>query len=625
MLSRRSRAWLRWGIFSLPLLLALLYAARLALAGKTAVLPGGGFQFRTDNYYWNMMTPPEVLVPLIGMAAFFLLTSGVMPARFQPRGFRARFAVVGLVLWGLAFVLFRSLSGLFPPAIYSLLIAPALSGIAAWYLARIPWKRRTGGEWRAPWWFPAALAPLVLAPLLLHVSHVYQWQILVSDSHSQISQARLLAQGRFVHDIPQGLREVLHIVYATETVPTFSQYPPGHATLMAGVLLLGVIPQALNMAASVLAVALVGLILRRHYGVLPAAVGMFLLVCSPHFLVMGAGAMNHATCALALLAVVWAILASPRDGPAPRPWACALAGFGLAWAFATRPLTAVSHGVFWAGFLGWMLASAPRMGLARRHVLHLAGYTIAGALPPLVYLLIYNLQTTGNPLVFAYNAHAGDMMRFGFGTDRPHPYTPLDALNRFAASLSSFHFQMTGWAIGSWVLILVWWKRTRLRRIEGPLLALILLQWGAYSLYHYHDLLVGPRFHFEILPALIMLAAAGLAPVLRRGGLRRVLLLVIMGFLGVGAVKDGLDYWRGRYRPMIAANLRVQEVIEAEADPDVPTVFVFGRADGESSGRNFPPLPDEPEVWFVRSDAHDKARNRPEFEGARWVVRPGPP
>lgn len=612
----------RWIFFSIPLLLIPVYIVWLLLRGDYVRVPTGGTQLLIDNYYWLVPSGRRLVGYTIGAVIFFILAGRILPAKWWPTNRWARMVVTTIMLWGLFTILFHAIVGLPPTVLYLFLVLPVSAAIAGWFLSAIPWVER----WRGiktlnglGGWVPVLGAAFVLGPLFLYINHVYQWQVIVGDSHSQISQARLLATGSLVHDIPQGLRDVIHIVYSVKSVPSYSMYPPGHILLHVPLILAGLPVQSLNVIASALMVLLVGVILRKRYGSLVASVGMLILACSPFFLIMGAEAMNHATCALMLLLVFWLVLLSPRDGGLPRPWALLLAGVCLGWAFITRPLTAVSHGMFWTGFLVLTMWRTGGVG-ERLTVVRLAGWTLLGGLIPILVGAVYNFGTTGHPLRFGYTVHADDVVTLGFGVDRPHPYTPLDAIQRLAASLTSLQFQMTGWIIGSWVLLLVWWKGTRLKGIEGPMLLLVILQCGIYMLYHYHDLMVGPRFYFEIFPFLVMLGAIGLAPVLRRGGSRGILVLLVVIVLCAGGLRDGMRYWENRYALMVGRNAIVHDMVSHHVSEGGVYVFPFNDAEGVSSGRFFPALAGEPEVWFVRREKLDTALKRPELQPATWIV-----
>lgn len=613
---------MRWAFFALPFLIICLYLITLAWNDHVVFLPSGGIQVRTDRYYWMVPFWGSIFAPTVGALWFFLAFGGILPARWQPRTALMRFFVILPPITLLIPVLLHAVTDTNPFLFPMALTIPTVSIPLAWWLSRLPWKVRFPGVQRGFNWdlilpFTALLAVI---PLVLYATHVYQWQVMVSDSHSQISQARLLLNGHLTHDFPQGLRDVLHIVYAVDSVPAYSMYPPGHLTLLAPFLAITGFPQAMNIAFSLLIVLLLGHLLLKRYGPAVAMVGMFMLACSPHFLVMGSEAMNHTTCALALLVVFWCIWFPSGGNRLPPNWALLLVGFCLGWAFLIRPLTAVAHGFFWLLFGAWMFLGSSSSRPSKKCVLKVILLVSAGAIGPLAYGVVYNLQTTGNPTRFGYMVHVGDVKRFGFGTDRPYPYTPMDAINRLAASLISFNFQMTGWVIGSWVLILVWWKRTRLKPLELSALGLIINQCLVYMLYHYHDLIVGPRFLFEILPFLILLGAIGLAPVLRHGGGRSSLLVLAIMIFGVGSLRDGIDHWRSRYTPMVGTSLQVERLVSTHTQSDQTTIFVLGDARGEASGRFFPPLAGEPRVWFVRANMLEQALHRPELLGATWIL-----
>ncbi len=65
-----------------------------------------------------------------------------------------------------------------------------------------------------------------------------------------------------------------------------------------------------------------------------------------------------------------------------------------------------------------------------------------------------------------YQANNPAMHRLGFRAEGPYPYMPLDAIHNLVANLMSLGTILFGWAIGSVVVLAIWWTRTRLSRGE---------------------------------------------------------------------------------------------------------------------------------------------------------------
>jgi hypothetical protein len=355
-----------------------------------------------------------------------------------------------------------------------------------------------------------------------------------------------------------------------------------------------------------------------------------LLLGSPLMLLMSVGAMNHSTTCLMLWLAAWGLMPEPR-GVAPRPLRrdlamTAVGGLALGWAMMTRPLTGLAHGMIWgmtwlallAEALWWRAPERVRPG----RLLARLGAALAGLTLPALIFLFYNRATTGHALRLGYQASNPLLHRLGFhgaGTGALR-YMPLDALNNLASDLMSLNRAMLGLAIGSWTLLLVWWLRTRLPRHHVILAGLVLMQLLLYKLYQFHDLFFGPRFLFEALPGLALLAGAGLALALRGGGLRAGAAFAALGILTVGAACEGIDAWAVKFNGIAGDHLKVQRFVESVLPVDRPTVLVVPHRYEEMVGRWFPASPGSPPLWFVVQEKLAAARALPELDGYQWFT-----
>lgn len=257
-----------------------------------------------------------------------------------------------------------------------------------------------------------------------------------------------------------------------------------------------------------------------------ARASALLFALSPFVLIMGASEMNHVgTLALATLALV--ALASWASAPEGKAVARAAALIGLAvGGMATiRPLDAVAVGAVVGVF---QLAVLVRdRGRASSLLWQLA----VGAVP-LAWLLYVNARTTGQPLLFGYEALYGPGHRVGFHLD-PYgvPHTPTHGLIITSASLMRLNRFLFEWPLPGLIPILAGLialrRPTRWDVVLCGLIGAILF---AYALYWADSFFAGPRYLYTAVPAFLVFAARApglvVAP-LSQGTLRRAVLLVV--------------------------------------------------------------------------------------------------
>jgi hypothetical protein len=325
----------------------------------------------------------------------------------------------------------------------------------------------------------------------------------------------------------------------------------------------------------------------------------------------------------------WAWMPAPRGAPAlslRRDLTLgALGGLALGWAVISRPLTGLAHGLVWAGvWIALMFDALRRPGATSdtpRRLLARFAASIAGLVPPAAVFMAYDKFTTGRALVMGYEVSNPGLHRLGFRFSGDHIYTPIEAINNFAADLAAFNHLMFGMAIGSWTLLLAWWLSTRLPRHQFIVFALILVQAFFYSLYQFHDLFFGPRFLFETLPGLAFLAACGIGPLFRSGPLRAGGAVLVLAILTAGAVHVSLFSWRGHFGEPVGLSTKVESFMQSVEPIREPTAIVLPGTTTytEQIGRWFPSLPGQQPVYFIWKTKEAEARRLPELQGFRWI------
>jgi hypothetical protein len=330
--------------------------------------------------------------------------------------------------------------------------------------------------------------------------HYYAFLPHVPDEVSYLFQARLLAEGQVTAAIPP-VKEAFYF-YS----PSFlyehgerwaSFYPFGHPLLLAVGARIGAVwlVPALVGAASVGLTYLVG---RRLYGAWTGLVAAGLLAASPFFLMQASGFMSHNTAAFYVLLSLLFVLKRER----PLLWGL-VAGLAFGLGVNTRPLTMIALVLpFGVLLLSYLLPRDGRSDAVRHTVAFGLGALAMGAA-----FLAYNYGITGDPLTTPYAGQDGDNSTL-FGFTNGHT---LDVgLRNQQAQLMALLLALHGWpaAVGLAFVLLPFLTGTR-NRWDYFLLLAAASPIGIYVFYRYSGVYEGPRYWYEAVPFLILLAARG--------------------------------------------------------------------------------------------------------------------
>jgi hypothetical protein len=576
---------------------ALAYVAFLA-AGHAIRWQRGWFVVETGPYFWSIRPNGLFVLEAVMSAVVLALFLSTRLRRFLTRSRWIETAAFALVAMGLVTLILACtyrLDDVSGPLFLSQ-IAPAVVVACLLYVYA---RAAPVGRVLRRFWLPvvagASIALSWLADTILFGNHA-----VITDAHSQIWQARLLLSGRWVLDMPQAVRDVIEIPNAMRTVPTYAQYAPGHIVLLMPFLAVGLWPQVLNYLSGAATAVLATMIAARLYGRTAAVLCALLMLSSPFVWIMNASAMNHTTAALALTIAAFLLI---------RRRSQAAAGFALAWAFITRPLTAAAHGVVW--FID-TLRGAGRV----RNLLLLA----AGAAAPLAFFALYNFKTTGSPLRPGYQASDFISNRLGFWSSGDYSFTPITSLHYNVTNAVWLNRFLFGWPIPLLVPVVVWFIFVRSSRGTRLLLSLVAAQVVAYSFYHFHQLLLGARMLYEIVPLAIILLSGGLAVPMRRRRPGARLLRWIFIICAIGAVPIGYSHWLLRYYP---GPFRQMDEWMRQQRLDRPTVVIMPKEYPDTVG---PYLlrPGDPPLYFVPKPKEAQARTLPEFTGHQFLVYDNP-
>ena len=166
-----------------------------------------------------------------------------------------------------------------------------------------------------------------------------------------------------------------------------------------------------------------------------------------------------------------------------------------------------------------------------------AGWLVAYGLPLVLVYLIYNTLLTGSPLllpraIFDPSDHFG----FGDGVGFHTRHTLAAGLANTDELLTLLQFDLFGWPpLFSLGLLGVPFLVGRFRSWDVLAACGVLAFVVAYAAYFYHGIALGPRYYFEAVPWLLLLAARG-AQVLSRLARSRLAVMLVLAALSVNTL-----------------------------------------------------------------------------------------
>jgi hypothetical protein len=393
-------------------------------------------------------------------------------------------------------------------AVAALAMAPSLVRDGADAIAGVPAWGYIGG----------AAAVSFLITLYFNLAYIDHFPY-VPDAIAYVFQAKIFAQAG-ITVAPPPVKTAFDFFDPPPMVLTddkwASQYPFGHPLLLAPFQAAGVIwlAPALVAAGSVAAVSFIG---RRVYDSTTGVLAAVLLLTSPFFVLQASNFMSHHTAAMYMLASLAAIVSIER-----RPLLLgALGGLAFGLFVNTRPLTAAAL-VPAFGLL--LLAPLLKPHLRRGAAMGLGAFCVTGAVMGGAYLL-YNHALTGdyfttgyqqtnvsffetNPLPGSTNIGGSEGVSGALGAGGAHNFSVGLQNERVQAIL--LVLVLHGWPtyIGLGFVLLPFLLGTR-RLFDWWLLGAALSVMAIWVLYEGDGVMFGPRYWYEAIPFLMLLAARG--------------------------------------------------------------------------------------------------------------------
>jgi 4-amino-4-deoxy-L-arabinose transferase-like glycosyltransferase len=415
-------------------------------------------------------------------------------------------------------------------------------------------------------WLVLLLAFVAFAWAIIASEMLFPFYTNIDDEAVYILQAQTLLQGRLTLSVNPFFDDFFAPVsVVNQGNRAVFKYTPVHASFLAlGQFLFGSMRAALGFVAAG-NVLLLYQLCRELYGQRRLAlVAAVIFLFSPFFLIQSTTFLSYTTTLLLHLAfAVLLVRGQSRQSP------LLLMGGGvvLGVVFFARPYDAILFALpFGALFVGLNM-SDPKCNLLKQ-----SGWILAGFLPMLSLVLIYNYHFTGHPLRFPFLLW-DPTDTIGFGIRGIHGSVLYD-LSLAARALLSHLLQLSVWIFGGIILLgLVLW-RVFTRPIRWPDFALLLLLiifpvgyfffWGSYlvaiiSRYIEH---LGPYYYLPVLIPLVILGTQGLIALYKRQPSMAQLLGVIMILVNCGLLfwhlAQGYAYTRENriiYRPFVEQKL----------------------------------------------------------------------
>jgi 4-amino-4-deoxy-L-arabinose transferase-like glycosyltransferase len=388
-----------------------------------------------------------------------------------------------------------------PPALFALIVAVATAGLALYFSAS----------------------------LFHHAANT-------SDEIAQLWQAKILLHGRLSLPVDPN-REFFSLDTVIDSGAWYSQFPIGGPFVLAFGALVGA-PWAVDPVLAGLSAALIYDFARRTFGEATGRASALVFATAPMILIMSATWMNHVPVMLLALVALDCLArwdALPAGGS--RTALAAAIGLAVGVMATIRPLDAVvaalAIGVF-------QLIAAWRDRSRWRDLVVVILCGVIGVLP----LLVANTMTTGGAFTFGYDEAWGRGHDIGFHLD-PYgvPHTVAKGLDYAVSYVGELNIFLTAWPIPVLlILILGLLALRRTTRWDALLLGLFGAQVAAYASYWFQGELLGPRFLFTALPAVVVLVVR--APFalgerfgerVRRGAMAATIACIAVAWCAVGA------------------------------------------------------------------------------------------
>ncbi|MBV9583241.1 MAG: glycosyltransferase family 39 protein [Chloroflexi bacterium] len=317
----------------------------------------------------------------------------------------------------------------------------------------------------------------------------------VVDAAAYYFETNIFRSGRLWFDPPPSVNYLKSYFETVMDGRWFAQYPPGAPAVYA----LGSLAGLAWLMGPLCGLILILATAFAARSLFSPATGWFALglgVLSPFILFQSGSFMSHPVAGAALAGALAAFAYAERSG---RLRWYAVAGALLGWGLLTRELSTV---VFGAPLVVWLLLQRRWQGL---------GLLLVAGVPFAVGYFAYNAQLTGDPLLLPRNAvNASDVYGFGFTNSADTHHTLAAGLVNADENLTLLQFDLFGWPpLFALSLVCLPFVLGKARGYDWLAAGALLLYIAGYLGVPGHGIVLGPRYYYEALPWLLLLAARG--------------------------------------------------------------------------------------------------------------------
>lgn len=321
-----------------------------------------------------------------------------------------------------------------------------------------------------------------------------------TNSIAQYVHGKILAQGHWFASHP--LQPFFHISWMVNTPDRwYSIWQPMHAFMMALGHLIHA-PWLINPLEGTATLVILYHLALRIYGSAIARLTVLLALGSSFVLFMSSEFMNHSTSllfvSLFLLSYVSMLQNLPKDPQAASRWAL-LAGLSLGCVALVRPLTALGISLPFAVYALRLLRQDVQKYLVA------FGWMGIGLGCYLLFQLWYDMQTTGSPWIIPHARYCPQCLP-GFTPS----YTLLNGLVKTQREWFSMNRSLFEWILPSVLFAAAACLSPLKNRYASLLIWMVVSHTAVNMTNHLTFFVFGPRFLYEVTPALLLLTALGL-------------------------------------------------------------------------------------------------------------------